>query len=197
LPAFQTIAAPSEGLYKEKGSRFLGFAYSVSTEEEIKDILLILKKDHPKSRHVCYAYCLGAGKSIYKSSDAGEPHNSAGAPILGQIRSFDLTNVLVIVVRYFGGTKLGIGGLTAAYKEAAHDALKNAVIVDDIEIAKLKLETDYAHLTELMNFVKQNNVRILGQELAESCVIQISIPVENMDAVKSALSQMQRVRIYD
>src|SRR5580692_4936436 len=106
MSQFLTIAAPAEGIYKEKGSRFLAFAYPVQSEDEAKEYLAFLRKEHPKARHVCFAYVLGADKSLFKSSDDGEPHHSAGTPILGQIKSFELTNILVAVVRYFGGTKL-------------------------------------------------------------------------------------------
>jgi uncharacterized YigZ family protein len=195
MSSFLTISGLSEGIYKEKGSKFLGYAFPVKSEEEVKNILAELKKDHPKARHICYAYRLGADKSIFKASDAGEPHNSAGQPILGQIRSFDLTDVLVAVVRYFGGTKLGIPGLTAAYKDAAHDALKNGVIIEDTERTTLDFETDYAHLTELMNFVKQNNVRILEQDLTSGCRLKISVPVENLPALKAGLQKLQMTKV--
>jgi putative IMPACT (imprinted ancient) family translation regulator len=114
---------------------------------------------------------------------------------LGQIKSFDLTNVLVAVVRYFGGTKLGIGGLTAAYKNAANDALKNAIVIEDILRETLVLETGFMHLPELMNFVKQNNVRILEQKMFDCCIIKISVPMQNLDILKSALLQMQNITV--
>jgi uncharacterized YigZ family protein len=195
MSSFLTISALSEGIYKEKGSKFLGYAFPVKSEEEVKNILAGLKKDHSRARHICYAFRLGAEKGLFKASDAGEPHNSAGQPILGQIRSFDLTDVLVAVVRYFGGTKLGIPGLTAAYKDAAHDALKNAVIIEETERTTLDLETDYAHLTELMNFVKQNNVRILEQDLSSGCRLKISVPVENLSAVNAGLQKLQMTKV--
>src|SRR5690606_7725476 len=120
---YRTIAQPAEGLYKEKGSKFIALAYPVYTEEEIKDRLAELRKKYYDARHHCYAYMLGADKSRYRANDDGEPNHSAGDPILGQIRSADLSNVLVVVVRYFGGTKLGVSGLITAYKTATADAL--------------------------------------------------------------------------
>jgi uncharacterized YigZ family protein len=195
MSKFLTISAPAEGLYKEKGSKFNGYAYPVQTEEEIKKILVKIKKDHPKARHVCYAYRLGADKNIFKSSDAGEPYNSAGQPILGQIRSFDITNVLVIVVRYFGGTKLGIGGLTAAYKDVAQDAIQNAKIIEESEQVFLSVETNYARLSELMNFVKQNNVSILRQDTGENCTLRLSFPKENLGFIQRGLKKLQRITL--
>jgi len=187
LSTFSTISSRSEGIYKEKGSRFLAFAYPVSSEEEIKEILFSLRKDHPKARHFCYAYRIGADKANFKYSDDGEPHNSAGFPIFGQIKSFELTNILVVVVRYFGGTKLGVAGLTSAYKESAHDALQNAVIVEDIERENITIKTDYARLSDLMNYIKENNIRIVEQDLSSDCRIVISVPKEDVNHIKSGL----------
>jgi uncharacterized YigZ family protein len=195
MASFLTVSAPSEGLYKEKGSRFLAYAFPVSSEDDVKACLAGVKKDHPKARHICYAYRLGAEGAVYKSSDAGEPHHSAGMPILGQIKSFGLTNTLVVVVRYFGGTRLGLGGLTSAYKEAAGDALKHAVIVPGREEETVILEASFMHLNELMNFVKQNNVRILKQDLAESCRISIVIAKENAPAFRAGILQLPTITI--
>jgi uncharacterized YigZ family protein len=195
MSSFKTIAKTSEGIYKEKGSKFLAFAYPVASEDQIKGILDVLKKDHPKARHICFAYRLGADKMIFRSNDAGEPHNSAGQPILGQIKSLDLTNVLVAVVRYFGGTKVGIPGLTAAYKDAARDALQNAEIMDETEQTIVTIETDYTHLSELLNFVKQNNVRILDQNLEEHCRIQVSIPKDELILFSANIAKLQKVKL--
>ena len=191
MATFLTIASSSEGIYKEKGSRFLAFAWPVSSEEAVKDLLAVLKKDHHKARHICYAYRLGADKSNFKYSDAGEPHNSAGFPILGQIKSFDLTNVLVAVVRYFGGTKLGLGGLTAAYKDAAKDALDHADIIEDIERETISITIDYQWLSELMNYLKQNNIKILEQDLGEECRVTVSVAKEDAKTLKSGLEKIR------
>lgn len=195
MAQFRTISALSEGLYKEKGSRFLAFAYPIQNEDEAKEYLAVLKKEHPKARHICFAYILGADKSYFKSSDDGEPHHAAGAPILGQIRSFELTNVLIAVVRYFGGTKLGVGGLTAAYKEAAQMALAASQIIEDIEREKIIVETDYSGLPELMNFVKSNNVRILEQILKDNCVITLDLAKDNAEIIKSGLIGLKHTRL--
>jgi len=190
LSGFLTIASPSEGVYKEKGSRFLAYAWPVGSEEEIKDLLEGLRKDHHKARHICYAYRLGGDKSNFKYSDGGEPHNSAGFPILGQIKSFDLTNILVAVVRYFGGTKLGLGGLTSAYKDAAKDALEHAEIVEEIERETISITVDYAHLSELMNFIRSNNIKVLEQDLGADCRVVVSVVKENTEAIKTSLVKL-------
>lgn len=190
MSAFLTIANPSEGIYKEKASRFLAYAWPVSSEEEVKELLTGLRKDHHKARHVCFAYRLGADKSNFKYSDDGEPHNSAGFPILGQIKSFDLTNILVVVVRYFGGTKLGLGGLTAAYKDAAKDALDHADIIEEIEHETISITIDYARLSELMNFIRQHNIKITEQDLSGECKVVISVPKNDLDVIKARLEKI-------
>ena len=127
---YRTVNAIAEGLYKEKGSRFISFIYPVKSEEEIKDIVAGLKTKYYDARHHCYAYCLGANRERFRANDDGEPSSTAGKPILGQIVSNDLSNVLIVVIRYFGGIKLGVSGLIQAYKEAASDAINNAEIVE-------------------------------------------------------------------
>ena len=127
---FRTLSTSGEGFYKEKGSKFLGYAYPCSDTNQVKVHLERLRKENPGCVHVCYAYCLGSKKEAYRYSDDGEPSNSAGAPIYGQIKSFDLTNVLIAVVRYYGGTNLGVGGLINAYRTAAKEALENASIIE-------------------------------------------------------------------
>lgn len=161
--SFYTIQSPSEGIYKEKGSKFLAFAFPVNTEEEVKEKILALKKEYYDARHHCYAYILGADKSRFRAVDDGEPGHSAGDPILGQIRSKNLTNVLVVVVRYFGGVKLGVGGLISAYKQAAEDALINAVIVEREVMQLVKLSYDYAFSAETMRLVKEFDIIIRDQ----------------------------------
>ncbi len=133
MPAFsyRTIQKSATGSYKEKGSKFLAFAFPVTSESEIKENLAALRKEYFDARHHCFAWMLGAEKKLFRSSDDGEPNHSAGDPILGQIRSTNLTDVLIVVVRYFGGVKLGVGGLISAYKAAAEDALKNAIIIEE------------------------------------------------------------------
>lgn len=173
--SYQTIEKPAEGLYKEKGSRFLAFAYPVENEEEIKGRLQQLQKTYFDARHHCYAWMLGPDQKLHRANDDGEPNHSAGDPILGQIRSRHLTNVLVVVVRYFGGTKLGVGGLISAYKLAADDALRKAKVVEREVMIDFELEYDYESTPEIMRLVKQFELHITHQDFRENCVIAGSV----------------------
>lgn len=190
MAEFFTIQAPTEGLYKEKGSKFIAYTYPVRNEEDIKQHLEEVKKLHPKARHVCYAWRLGASGDIYKAVDAGEPSNTAGAPILGQLKSHEVTNALAVVVRYFGGTKLGVGGLIQAYKEAAHDALQKAERVQDFEKAEIEIETSYPALNELQNFIKQNDVIIIEQRFEENCYFRIAVAVEEKEETLQRIKEL-------
>jgi uncharacterized YigZ family protein len=167
---YKTIAAPSEGEYKEKGSKFIGLAFEVEDEEEIKYHLEEVKKEHFKARHHCYAWRLGQGKDNYRANDDGEPSSTAGRPILGQIDSFGLTNLLIIVVRYYGGTKLGTSGLKNAYKTAAKAALEIATIEEKIIKTKFKLTIDYPQLSDVMNYLNQEDIEILDSEYTNTQV---------------------------
>src|SRR5687767_7228782 len=153
--SYRTIQQPSEGSYKEKGSKFLGFAYPVQAEQDVKQKIAELKKEYFDARHHCYAYIIGADKMKYRAFDDGEPNHSAGDPILGQIRSKNLTNVLVVVVRYFGGVKLGVGGLISAYKMAAENALNNALVAEKDVTKAIALNYPYASTPEVMRLVKE------------------------------------------
>lgn len=173
--SYKTIAASSEGIYKEKGSKFIAFAYPIFSEEEFKEKLILLKKDYHDARHHCYAFKIGLTENEYRYSDDGEPNNSAGAPIYGQIKSFELTNITIIVIRYFGGTKLGVGGLITAYKEAAKDALNNAKIINRTVDNMYEIQFSYAIMSDVMNFIKQNQLEVTSQVLEENGVIQFRI----------------------
>ena len=178
---FKTIASKGFGSYKEKGSKFLGYAYPCTSKNEVKSHLERLRKENPGSVHVCYAYCLGSKKDDYRYSDDGEPSNSAGAPIYGQIKSFDLTNVLVAVVRYYGGTNLGVGGLINAYRSAAKGAFENAKIIVDEDRKKIELNFSYSVLPFVMNAVKASKCLILEQDFEVAPRIKISIPISNQE----------------
>ncbi|MGE0561576.1 MAG: YigZ family protein [Flavobacteriales bacterium] len=170
-----TIETASEGIYKEKGSKFLAFAYPVFSEEDFKEHILELKKSHHSARHFCYAFKLGLTKNEYRYSDDGEPNNSAGKPIYGQILSKNLTYVGIVVVRYFGGTKLGVGGLVTAYKEAAANALNNAKIVGQTVNNFYRITFDYTIMNEVMTFIKQHNLNVTKQVFETSCSIEFNI----------------------
>lgn len=173
MPVFSylTIQNATTGIYKEKGSKFLAFAYPVETETEIKEKIDALKKEYFDARHHCYAWMLGPGKKLFRANDDGEPNHSAGDPILGQIRSKNITNVLVVVVRYFGGVKLGVGGLIAAYKAAAEDALASTILVEKIVQAKISLCYPYSETPEVMRLVKDFELTILQQEFKDDCLL--------------------------
>jgi uncharacterized YigZ family protein len=179
--SFLTIAAATEGLYKEKGSKFLAFTFPVESEHEVKEKIAAVKKEFYDARHHCYAYVVGADKRTSKAYDDGEPNHSAGDAILGQIRSRGLTNILVIVVRYFGGVKLGVGGLAQAYKAAAEDALAKAIIVEKEVEEKFVINFEYTANAEVMKLVKDFGLTIVNQSYADSCSIEVSVSLKNKD----------------
>jgi uncharacterized YigZ family protein len=188
---YLSIAKISEGFYKEKGSKFFAFAVPCKTEEEVKAFIQAKRKEHHQAVHVCSAFRLGSDKKLYRSSDDGEPSNSAGPPILGQIQSFDLSNVLIAVVRYYGGTNLGVGGLITAYRTAAKDALEQAQIIECEEEVLWNLEFSYADLPKVMKSLKAFPCTILSQELAENGQITVSIPMSQ----QRLMSELTEFRI--
>jgi uncharacterized YigZ family protein len=179
--SYRTIQSAAAGIYKEKGSKFLAFAYPVFDEQQIKERLAVLRKQYFDARHHCYAWILSADKNKFRANDDGEPNHSAGDPILGQIRSKDLTNVLIVVVRYFGGVKLGVGGLISAYKAAAEDALKNAIVVEKEVKEFMTLTYPYASTTEVMRLVKDFELTIEEQSFVDTCTINVSVSLKNRD----------------
>ena len=180
---FRTIEVPGEGFYKEKGSKFLGYVYPCSNVDEVKAHLERLKKENHGCVHVCYAYCLGSKKEDFRYSDDGEPSNSAGAPIYGQIKSFDITNVLIAVVRYYGGTNLGVGGLINAYRTAAKGALENATIIEDEDRVEIEVSFTYEAMPFVMNAVKASDCIILEQVFEEKPSFKLSIPISEMSLI--------------
>jgi uncharacterized YigZ family protein len=173
--SYRTIDKPAEGLYKEKGSRFLSFAFPVQSEAEVKSQIEKLKKEYFDARHHCFAWVLGPEKKHVRAFDDGEPNHSAGDPILGQIRSRDITNVLVVVVRYFGGVKLGVGGLVSAYKSAAEDALDKVSIIEKELTRQYILTFDYATTPVVMKMVKEFDLSILQQNFSHDCEMRIEV----------------------
>ncbi|MGE5384049.1 MAG: IMPACT family protein [Omnitrophica WOR_2 bacterium] len=168
---YKTIEAPSQGLYKEKGSKFLAFAFPVTNELEIKAQIESLRREYYDARHHCFAYIIGFDKSAWRINDDGEPSGTAGKPIYGQLQSHDLTNVLVVVVRYFGGIKLGVSGLINAYKLAAKDAIENAIIVERTINELYKLEFPYELMNEAMKLVKEYDLQIVEMNVDNTAVI--------------------------
>lgn len=190
-----TIDHPSEGIYKEKGSKFIAYAYSVRNEDEIKEHLANLRKEHHGARHHCYAWKLGMDDNHWRANDDGEPGNSAGKPILGQILSKSLTNVLVIVVRYFGGTKLGVGGLMTAYKSATEDALNNATIVEKQLMAHHLINFEYGAMNEVMSCLKNLEAEQYDQEFALQCQLKASIALRKAEILREQLSKISGVKV--
>jgi len=194
---YKTIAAPSEGFFKDRGSKFYAFAFPVGKEEDINKHRAALRKKYHDARHHVYAFHLGVKQPVYRSSDDGEPSNSSGPPILGQIKSYELTDILIVVIRYFGGTKLGIPGLINAYKTAAADALNNAEIIEKTISEKLCFSFDYPVMNDIMRITKDDDIKIDKQEFLETCYMELSIKISKVDAIKNKLSQMKSVKIID
>lgn len=190
---YYTIKHSSEGFYKEKGSKFFAFARPVRDETEVKEFLTTLKKKYFDARHHCYAWVLGTGSKRHRAYDDGEPGHSAGDPILGQIRSGNLTNTLVVVIRYFGGTKLGISGLIHAYKTAAADALSNNEIIEKEITVRLYVSCDYPYMNAVMHLAKEMNIHIERQDLKENCRLTLQVRLGKAGEIKSRLSQMKGV----
>ena len=189
--SYSTLQHAAEGIYKEKGSKFLAFAYPVDSETTIKERLDHLKKEYFDARHHCFAWMLGPDKTHFRAFDDGEPNHSAGTPILGQIRSKGITNVLVVVVRYFGGVKLGVGGLINAYRTAAENALNNSPIVE-MEISEnVKLQFDYLILSDVMKLVKDFGLKILEQDFSEDGNMKINVPIRQKEKFIDKLTLLQ------
>lgn len=190
MDTFRTIAEPSEGLFKDKGSRFLAFAFPVRSADEVKTLVDEHRRRFHDARHVCYAYVIGADRAEFRANDDGEPSGTAGRPILGQINSNDLTDILVIVVRYFGGILLGTGGLIVAYKAAAAAAIESAEVVERIVESTHTIAFDYDKLSAAMNLMKRNELTILEQKMEMRCEIRFSVRKSMEEAVLQQISQI-------
>ena len=180
--AYSSIAAPSEGLFKDNGSRFIALAYPVETEEEVKTIVAGLRKQYHDARHHCYAYRLGYKGDVFRSSDDGEPSGSAGRPILGQIDSAGLSDILVVVVRYFGGIKLGIPGLIRAYKTSTADALAQAQVVEKIAGKWIRLSFGYEAMNSVMKVLKEMDLPQRAQDFGEQCSLEVRVRLSALDS---------------
>lgn len=188
---YRTIECKAEGLYKEKGSKFIAFAFPVHTEEEIKLILENLRGKYYDARHHCYAYRLGADKLRFRANDDGEPSSTGGKPILGQIVSNDLTNVLIVVVRYFGGIKLGVSGLINAYRTAAADAIEHAAIVEKTEDEVIKIRFSYAVLNEVMRVIKEMDPEVFERNFELECRMTLALRRTSMQVLVERLRKIE------
>lgn len=192
---YKTIATVSEGIYKEKGSKFLAFAVPVENEAEVKEKVAFYKKQYHDARHHCYAYILGYNKDAYRQNDDGEPSGTAGRPIHGQLLSKDVTNVLLVVVRYFGGIKLGVSGLITAYKTAAKDALENAQIIEKIVQEPYTISFDYQYLNSVMQILKDESVQILSQGYENNCVVNFKVRKRDADRFITMLKKIEGLQV--
>lgn len=192
---YKTISKPSEGLFKDKGSKFIAYAYPVTSEDEIREIVQTIKKEHHSARHHCYAWRLGHEKLLFRANDDGEPSSTAGKPILGQIQSFDLTNILIIVVRYFGGTLLGVSGLISAYRNAALDALNQAELVEKLVEQNLLVEFDYGAMNEVMKIFKDEKLPQNAPNFDLRCQIKTNIRLTELRRVEDTLRKVEGIQI--
>lgn len=193
---YKTIAFPSEEiLFKEKNSKFYGYAFPVQSEAEVKPIIDGLRKQHPQAVHYCYAYQIGADTLLYRANDDGEPSNTAGMPIYGQIQSFGVTNVLVVIVRIFGGIKLGVGGLISAYRTAAQMTLESSEIIEKTINIHFQIAFDYKNINKVMRVIKEKNIEIVSQKMEMSCEIEIQTRKKNAEMIFDIFNSMFEVEI--
>ncbi len=180
---YKSIKTKSDGYFKDRGSKFHAFAFPVKTDEEVKFYQDELRKSYHDARHHVYAFVLGADRKNYRASDDGEPANSSGAPVLGQIRSFELTNVLVVVVRYFGGTKLGVPGLINAYKTAAYEALSSANIEIHYQMRYFKIRFDYPIMDQVSRLINEANLEVVNRDFAVDCKMELGVRLRDADNI--------------
>ena len=193
---YKTIAFPSdEILFKEKNSKFFGYAFPFQSEAEIKPIIDSLRKQHSHAVHYCYAYQIGTDTILYRANDDGEPSNTAGMPIYGQIQSFGVTNVLVVIVRFFGGVKLGVGGLISAYRTAAQMTLESSEIIEKTIDIHFQILFDYKNINKVMRVIKEKGVEIVSQKMEISCEIEILTRKKNAEMIFDIFNTMFEVKI--
>jgi uncharacterized YigZ family protein len=193
--SYKTIKTPSEGFFKDRGSKFFGYTYPITSEQELKLKIEELKKEHHTARHHCYAYRLKQDYSVYRANDDGEPTNAAGKPILGQIDAKELTNVGVVVVRYFGGTKLGVGGMMNAYKTAALEALNNAEIIECTIDEEFEISFGYPEMNTVMRFIKDLGLEIKSQKMEMDCKIIFAIRKKEAQKAQDKFTGLKNISI--
>lgn len=191
---YSTIEEPSEGIFRDKGSKFIAYSYPFKDESNLKDILAHLKSIHPKARHYCWAYRLSPDRTVYRINDDGEPSGTAGRPILNVLLSRDVTNILVVVVRYFGGTLLGVPGLINAYKLSTQEALDAATIVEKTVNDVYSIEFEYIQMNDVMRIIKDENIIVLSQHFDNNCVINIEIRKMQVNKVITKLNNIEGLK---
>ncbi len=193
---YKTVEKSFEGeIFKDRGSKFIGYVFPITDEDQVKTLIEDLKSKHHKARHWCYAWKVGVESVQYRANDDGEPNNSAGQPIYGQILSFDVTNVLIVVVRYYGGTKLGVGGLINAYRTGAKLALEAASIVNKTIDVHYILTFEYEHMDKVMRIIKEKNLEIVNQKMEMNCVFEVSVRKKFSKATKTAFENLRCLTI--
>ena len=196
IDIFKTIkSASEETLFKDKNSKFYGFAFPVNNEDQVKNELEKVKKIHPNAGHHCYAYQIGVEDIIYRANDDGEPNNSAGMPIYGQIQSFDITNVLIVVVRYFGGTKLGVSGLINAYRSSAKITIESSEIIEKIVEVYFKIIFDYDMMSKVLRILKEKNIGLIQQKLELNCEYIIAVRKKESKSILEFFKNLYKVEI--
>ena len=193
--SYRTIEAPAEGFFKDRGSKFFAFAYPINSEEDTKPLLTTLREQHPKAVHHCYAYRLGLDRNQYRANDDGEPSGSAGRPILNTLYSQDLTNILVVVVRYFGGSLLGIPGLINAYKTATEEALVQAVVVEKFVCDEYEITFPYEATSEVNRVIKIYDLEIMEQKFEIACSFKVLVRKTLLNRVIPMLEEIEKVRV--
>ena len=194
---YNTIVTESQGHFKDKGSKFYSYAFPLQSEDHVKKIITQLKKEHHSARHFCFAWRLGKENIRFRANDDGEPSSTAGKPILGQLQSFDVTNILIVVVRYFGGTLLGVGGLINAYRKAAADALNNAEILKKLIEKNYKISFTYNELNDVMHIIKQENFDIRSTDFQENCSLVFSVRKSEANKAEKIFKNLYKVQLKE
>lgn len=193
--SYKTIESASEGIFRDKGSKFIAYAYPISSEEEVKPLIAALRAEHAKARHFCYAYRLTPDRSVFRINDDGEPSGTAGRPILNCLLSEDVTNILVVVVRYFGGTLLGVPGLINAYKTASVEAIKAAIIINKTVNDVYEVNFDYLQMNDVMKLIKEENIDVLAQQFDTQCVLKFEIRKNQLNQVLGKFDKIAGVKL--
>ena len=191
---YKTIAAASEGIFRDRGSKFIGYAYPILSEEDVKNILPNLRAEHAKARHFCWALRLSPDRSIFRIQDDGEPSGTAGRPILNTMLSADITNVLIVVVRYFGGTLLGVPGLINAYKTAAQEAIQSAAIIEKTVNDIYEIQFDYLLMNDVMKLIKEEKLNVLSQNFDNSCSIKLEIRKSCLNTILNKIEKIEGLK---